>query len=93
MIIAKCIKLDNYNELELNKEYEVDYADVERYHTDVYLKDIKGSFNSVYFKFYKDGKEINIVKEFIDSFHYNCGRIIKEWNLWNMKKIITQMNF
>ena len=30
MIIAKCIKLDNYNELELNKEYdeiEDDYAD------------------------------------------------------------------
>ena len=38
MIIAKCVQLNNdgwdsYEELELGKTYEVDYADVGRCHT------------------------------------------------------------
>jgi hypothetical protein len=70
MITAKCVKLNNsgwdsYKELEFGKTYEVEYADVGGYYTDVYLKGFKKGFNSVCFKFYKDGKEINIVSEFM----------------------------
>lgn len=74
MIIAKCVQLNNggwdsYAELELGKIYEVDHADVGRCYTDVYLKGMTNPFNSVCFKFYKDGQEIDIVSEYIDSYY------------------------
>lgn len=74
LILAKCVQLNNdgwdsYAELELGGIYEVDHADVDRCHTDVYLKGMTNSFNSVCFKFYKDGQEIDIVREYIDSYY------------------------
>ena len=79
MIIAVCVKLNNsiwdsYAELELGETYEVDYADVDRCHTDIYLKGMTNPFNSVCFKFYKDGQEIDIVKEYIDSYYKKYQR-------------------
>lgn len=71
MIIAKCVNINtgswnDYPQLELGKTYEVEYADVGGYYTDVYLTGFKNGFNSVCFEFYKDGKEINIVSEFMN---------------------------
>lgn len=79
MIIAKCVQLNNdgwdsYEELELGKTYEVDYADVGRCHTDVYLKGFSHPFNSVCFDYYKDGEEIDIVEEYIDSYYQKYKR-------------------
>lgn len=79
MIIAKCVQLNNdgwdsYEELELGKTYEVDYADVDRCHTYVYLKGFSHPFNSVCFDYCKDGKEIDIVEEYIDSYYQKYKR-------------------
>lgn len=70
MITAKCVNINTsgwntYPELKLGETYEVEYADVGGYYTSVYLKGFKKGFNSVCFEFYKDGKEINIVSEFM----------------------------
>ena len=87
MITAICVKLNNdgwdsYEELELGKTYEVDYAIVDRCRTDVYLKGMPRSYNSVCFRFYKDNKAIDIVEEFKDSYYrkyrFGCFHIIKQ---------------
>ena len=79
MIIAKCVQLNNgywdsYEELKLGETYEVDHAEVGRCRTDVYLKGFSRSFNSVCFKYYKDGKEIDIVKEYMHSYYQKYKR-------------------
>lgn len=71
MIIAKCVNINtgpwnDYPQLELGKTYEVKYADVGGHYTDVYLTGFKNGFNSVCFEFYKDGKKIDIVSEFMN---------------------------
>ncbi len=40
----------NYDELVVGKKYIIDHTEVHSYHTKVYLKGIKGCFNSVCFK-------------------------------------------
>lgn len=71
MIVAKCVNINTsgwntYPQLELGKVYEVEYVDVGGYYTSVYLMGFQNGFNSVCFEFYKDGKEIDIVSEFIN---------------------------
>ena len=69
MIEAKCIKNKDpwsntlYEKLEINKVYKVDYIDMGQSSTDIYLKGIKHSFNSVCFKFYENKRPINIYKD------------------------------
>ena len=47
--------------LDSAKMYEVDYVSMGQSYTSVYLKDVKGCFNSVNFEFYnKDGEQVNI---------------------------------
>lgn len=46
--------------LELGKEYEVDEIMMGQSHTSVTVVGIKGSFNSISFKFTHDGREIDI---------------------------------
>lgn len=53
--------------LKVGEKYEVDYISMGQSNTSVYLKDIKGVFNSVQFDFEEDGKPINIY----DSPKYN----------------------
>ena len=69
MIVAKVVTLDaGYNSeqikvRELNwkigDEFEVDDISVGGFHTDIILKGL-GSFNSVFFEIYEDGKPLNI---------------------------------
>lgn len=73
MLLAKCIKLDEpvfmcadtckVTELELDKEYEVETVEMNRFYTDIELKNIDRKFNSVIFEFYEDGKEIDIYSD------------------------------
>lgn len=72
VLIARCV--DNINPytdkpeegLEVGKDYEVRSISMGQSHTTVYLKDRpKGynwGYNSIYFKFYEDGKKVNIYK-------------------------------
>ena len=73
-IIAKCI--DNINpytekpetQLEVGKKYEVECVSMGQSHTSITLKGIgtsswKESFNSIYFKFYENGKKLNIYRD------------------------------
>jgi hypothetical protein len=53
--------------LKVGEKYEVNYISMGQSNTSVYLKDIKGVFNSVQFDFEEDGKPINIY----DSPKYN----------------------
>ena len=85
MITAICVQLNNgywdsYEELELGKTYEVCFAIVDRCRTDVYLKGMPHSYNSVCFRFYKDNKAIDIVEEFKDS--YSKDNTSSIWRLF-----------
>ena len=53
--------------LKVGEKYEVEDISMGQSHTSVYLKDIKGVFNSVQFEFYEDKKPINLC----DSPKYN----------------------
>jgi hypothetical protein len=53
--------------LMVGEKYEVDYISMGQSNTSVYLKDIKGVFNSVQFDFEEDGEPIDIC----DSPKYN----------------------
>ena len=46
--------------LEAGKRYEVEDLSMGGSHTSIFLKGIKGAFNSVQFEFEEDGKPINI---------------------------------
>lgn len=48
---------------ELNQELEVDDIDMGQSSTSIYLKGYDRSFNSVFFDFYEDGKELNIFND------------------------------
>ena len=73
VLIARCV--DNINPytdkpeegLKVGKDYEVRSISMGQSHTTVYLKDMpKGynwGYNSIYFKFYEDGKKVNIYKD------------------------------
>lgn len=63
MIIAKCIKeSDKYHkhDLEVEEEYEVNYISMCQSHTSILLKDKEEIYNSVIFKFYENGNELDI---------------------------------
>lgn len=53
--------------LKVGEKYEVEDLSMGQSHTSVYLKNIKGVFNSVQFEFEEDGKPIDI----FDSPKYN----------------------
>lgn len=66
MITAKCIKKsDEYHkhDLKVEEEYEINYISMGQSHTSILLKNKKGIYNSVIFKFYEDGKEIDIYSD------------------------------
>ena len=73
MIYAKCIENEGpvskrKYPLEIDKMYEVDSINMGSYNTDILLRgfndrDPKSWFNSVCFKFYENGKEINIYSD------------------------------
>lgn len=50
-------------ELEVGKEYLVGDVSMGGYYTSISLKGIPGTFNSVNFDFFKDGKPHNIYKD------------------------------
>lgn len=50
--------------LEKDEKYEVDYISMGQSHTDIYLKDIEGCFNSVQFKFQEaNGAPVDIYRD------------------------------
>ena len=66
---AVCVCTDNgYDEgkalveagIKLFDEFEVEYIDMGQSYTGVCLKGFENEFNSVHFKFYKDGKPLDI---------------------------------
>lgn len=65
MITAKCYKWSDplipmlQHNLKVGKEYEVDCISMGQSHTTVQLKNGK-CYNSVFFQFFEDGKEIDI---------------------------------
>lgn len=70
MLKAKCIQesddsckgwLDH--DLEVGKEYDVDSISMGSSFTRVYLKDKLTGYNSIFFKFYENGKEIDIYSD------------------------------
>ena len=66
--MAELIAVYNYpengyhpiKELEVMKEYTVMDISMGGFYTSVFLKEVPGSFNSVNFDFFKDGKQHNI---------------------------------
>lgn len=48
--------------LKFGEKYEVEDLSMGGSHTSIFLKDIKGSFNSVQFDFEEDGKQIDIYR-------------------------------
>lgn len=69
MVIAKYTSPNEYADsraikvLEVGIEYEVRNISIGQSHTSIYLKGFNGSFNSVIFEFYENGKELNIFKD------------------------------
>lgn len=68
MIIAKCIKNidpwgDKKTDLEVGKEYEVERVSMGGSYTSIFLVGKRGSYNSVMFEFYENGKELDIYKD------------------------------
>ena len=49
--------------LQVGERYEVEDISMGGSHTSIYLKDIKGSFNSVQFEFEENGKPIDIYRD------------------------------
>lgn len=49
-------------QLEVGKEYTVEYLNMDRYSTDIRLAGYTGIFNSVQFDFFEDGEPINIYR-------------------------------
>ncbi len=70
MLYAKFMYPDNgydYDEeyakkmgLKVSERYEVEDVDMGQSHTSIYLKNIKGCFNSVHFEFEENGNPIDI---------------------------------
>ena len=54
--------------LKKNEYYEFDDIDIGNWTSYIYLKGLKGSFNSVMFQYYLDGEEIDI----IDYYEKDC---------------------
>lgn len=48
--------------LELGKEYHVRKVDMGAFRTDIQLAEAEGTFNSMLFDFYEDGKLVNIYR-------------------------------
>ena len=68
MITAKVIKKSDddtwlKHDLEYGKMYEVEGIDMGQSYTSIYLKDMRNPYNSVIFKFYEDGKPLNIYRD------------------------------
>lgn len=69
MITAKVIRESDkeiswlQHDLEVGKDYEVERVDMGQSYTSITLKDRKGSYNSVIFEFYEDGKELDIYSD------------------------------
>lgn len=69
--MAELIAVYNYpdngyhpiEELVVGKGYTVSDVSMGGFHTSIYLKEVKGSFNSVNFDFFKDGKPHDIYKD------------------------------
>lgn len=61
MILAECCKKSN--DLEIGKQYEVECISMGQSHTSIQLKDKKGIYNSVIFKFYENGNELDIYSD------------------------------
>lgn len=69
MITAKVIRESSketswlQHDLEVGKEYEVESIEMGQSYTSIFLKNRKGSYNSVIFEFYEDGKELDIYSD------------------------------
>lgn len=69
MVIAKYTKPNEYADsraikvLEVGMEYEVRTISMGQSYTNIYLEGLSGSFNSVIFEFYENGKKLNIFKD------------------------------
>ena len=68
MITAKVIRKSEddtwlNHDLEYGKMYEVEDIDMGQSYTSIYLKDMRNPYNSVIFKFYEDGKPLNIYRD------------------------------
>lgn len=70
MLTAKCIKESNENSwadhkhnLKVGEEYEVDCISMGQSHTTIKLKNDSSHYNSVIFKFYENGKELDIYSD------------------------------
>lgn len=68
MITAKVIRKSQNDaclnhDLEYGKMYEVEDIDMGQSYTSIYLKDMRNPYNSVIFKFYEDGKPLNIYRD------------------------------
>lgn len=61
MITAECCKKSD--DLEIGKQYEVDCISMGQSHTSIVLKNKSGIYNSILFKFYENGKEIDIYSD------------------------------
>lgn len=53
-----------------NKVYKLVDLDIDTWNSEIWLKGFNESFNSVMFKYYKNGKEIDIVEEYKEKFGY-----------------------
>lgn len=65
MITAKVIKKSQdaawlKHDLEYGKEYEVRGIDMGQWHTGIYIVGKPYPYNSIFFKFYEDGKPLDI---------------------------------
>ena len=49
--------------LKVDEAYEVEEIDMRSWHTDIFLKGYRGSFNSVAFEFEEDGKPLDIYSD------------------------------
>ena len=57
-----CWSTGNGDELKVGKMYEIERMVIEGFYTEIYLKNLKGYFNSVFFEFYdENGKEYDIL--------------------------------
>ena len=82
-IYAKCIQKSGdcswtEHDLQVGAYYKVEKIDMGQSYTSIYLEEFFRVYNSVYFEFYENGKEIDIYKDkrfnpYIQDESFDCG--------------------